>query len=222
MRTLFRGGARKHRGAEHQGLRAAIRTTRWPAVRTGSGGSIVGLRRDPTSPTLRTMQSPFRQPRLRVALAFGMDVVAWSPHLTPARADAAGVRLAASKPALLEQADIVSIHLVLSERTRGLVTAKEVALMKPTAFLINTSRGPVVEEAALLSALGQRRIAGAGLDVFDLEPLPGNHPLRRLENVVLTPHLGYVTQENYRIYYAQMVEDIQAWIAGKPVRELKK
>ncbi len=156
-----------------------------------------------------------------IGKAFGMKPIAWSQNLTADKARVGGAALVA-KEDLFRHSDFLSIHVQLSDRTRGLVTARELALMKPSAFLINTSRGPIVEEAALLSALGQRRIAGAGLDVFDLEPLPGNHPLRRLENVVLTPHLGYVTQENYRIYYAQMVEDIQAWIAGKPVRELKK
>ena len=118
--------------------------------------------------------------------------------------------------------DFLSIHLQLSPRTRGLVTAKDLALMKPTAFLINTSRGPIVDEPSLMAALGSRRIAGAGLDTFDVEPLPVSHPLRKLDNVVLTPHLGYVSQEGYRIYYTQMVDDIRQWLAGSPVRVLKK
>ena len=111
---------------------------------------------------------------------------------------------------------------MLSPRSRGLVDGGDLALMKPTAFLINTSRGPIIEEAALLSALGQRRIAGAGLDTFDIEPLPVDHPLRKLDNVVLTPHLGYVSQENYKVYYPDMVENIQAWMAGSPKRVIKK
>src|ERR1041385_1507128 len=126
------------------------------------------------------------------------------------------------KEELFRQSDFLSIHLVLSDRSRGLVSAKDLALMKPTAFLINTSRGPIVNEPALLSVLGQRKIAGAGLDTFDIEPLPLNHPLRKLDNVVLTPHLGYVSQENYKVYYPDMVENIKAWLAGKSVRVIKK
>ena len=108
----------------------------------------------------------------------------------------------------------------LSERTRGLIGARELGLMKPTAFLINTSRGPIVEEAALLAALREKRIAGAGLDVFDIEPLPIDHPFRTLDNVVLTPHLGYVTEQNYRTFFAGIVDDIRAFLDGKPVRVL--
>jgi len=156
-----------------------------------------------------------------IGKAIGMNLIAWSQNLTPEKAKAGGATLV-SKEDLFRQSDFISIHLVLSPRSRGLVTATDLALMKPTAFLINTSRGPIVEEAALLSALGQRKFAGAGLDTFDVEPLPLNHPLRRLDNVVLTPHLGYVSQEGYKVYYTQMVEDIKAWIAGSPVRVLKK
>ncbi len=155
-----------------------------------------------------------------IAKAIGMPLIAWSQNLTQEKCDAVGATLV-SKEDLFRQSDFLSIHLVLSPRSRGLVTAAELALMKPTAFLINTSRGPIVDEKALLETLRARRIAGAGLDVFDVEPLPLDHPLRRLDNAVLTPHLGYVTQENYRVYYAQMVEDIEAWLAGKPMREIK-
>ena len=156
-----------------------------------------------------------------IGKAIGMNLIAWSQNLTPEKAKAGGATLV-SKEDLFRQSDFISIHLVLSPRSRGLDTATDLALLKPTAFLINTSRGPIVEEAALLSALGQRKFAGAGLDTFDVEPLPLNHPLRRLDNVVLTPHLGYVSQEGYKVYYTQMVEDIKAWIAGSPVRVLKK
>ena len=156
-----------------------------------------------------------------IGKAIGMKLIAWSQNLTAEKAKEGGATLV-SKEDLFRQSDFLSIHLVLSPRSRGLVTATDLALMKPTAFLINTSRGPIIEEAALLSALGQRKFAGAGLDTFDVEPLPVSHPLRRLENVVLTPHLGYVSQEGYKIYYTQMVEDIKAWIAGSPVRVLKK
>ena len=156
-----------------------------------------------------------------IGKAIGMNLIAWSQNLTEDKAKAGGAKLV-SKEELFRQSDFLSIHLVLSDRSRGLVSAKDLALMKPTAFLINTSRGPIVNEPALLSVLGQRKIAGAGLDTFDIEPLPLNHPLRKLDNVVLTPHLGYVSQENYRVYYPDMVENIKAWIAGSPVRVMKK
>jgi phosphoglycerate dehydrogenase-like enzyme len=153
----------------------------------------------------------------QIAKAFGMKVVAWSQNLTPEKCREAGVDYA-SKEDLLRQSDFVTIHLILSPRTRGLIGAKDIGLMKPTAYLINTSRGPIIDEAALLAALREKRIAGAGLDVFDIEPLPLDHPLRGLDNVVLTPHLGYVSVQNYRAYFAGVVEDIRGWIDGKPVR----
>jgi D-3-phosphoglycerate dehydrogenase len=152
-----------------------------------------------------------------IAKAFGMKPIAWSQNLTPEKCREAGVAYAA-KEDLFRQADIITIHLQLSPRTRGLVGAKELGLMKPTAYLVSTSRGPIVEEAALLSALRDKRLAGAGLDVFDVEPLPLDHPLRKLDNVVLTPHLGYVSEQNYRAYFTGMVDDIRAWLDGKPVR----
>jgi len=154
-----------------------------------------------------------------IAKAFGMKVVAWSQNLTEEKCRALGVDYA-SKEDLLRQADFITIHVVLSPRTRGLMGAKDLSLMKPTAYLINTSRGPIVEEAALVAALTEKRIAGAGLDVFDVEPLPLDHPLRRLDNVVITPHLGYVSVQNYRAYFAGVVEDIRAWLDGKPVRAM--
>jgi phosphoglycerate dehydrogenase-like enzyme len=154
----------------------------------------------------------------KVCKALGMKVVAWSQNLTAERCQEAGVEFAGSKEALLQQADVVSIHVVSSARTRGLIGAKEFALMKPTAYLINTARGPIVDEAALVEALRNRTIAGAGLDVFDIEPLPVDHPLRKLDNVVLSPHLGYVTQENFRVSYGGVVEDIRAFLDGKPIR----
>lgn len=154
-----------------------------------------------------------------VGKAFGMSVLAWSQNLTAERAAQAGATLV-SKDALLSDADIVTIHLVLSDRTRGLLGTREFGLMKPTAYLINTSRGPIVEEAALVQALQRRVIAGAGLDVFDEEPLPLDHPLRHLDNTVITPHLGYVTAETYRIFYGHAVENIQAFLRGQPVRTL--
>jgi phosphoglycerate dehydrogenase-like enzyme len=153
----------------------------------------------------------------RIAQAFGMKVIAWSQNLTPEKCQEAGVAYA-GKEDLFRQADIVTIHLVLSQRTRGLVGAKELALMKPSAYIINTSRGPIIEETALLAALRGKKIAGAGLDVFDVEPLPPDHPLRKMDNVVLTPHLGYVATQNYRAYFAGVVDDIRAFLDGKPVR----
>ncbi len=155
----------------------------------------------------------------RYGLAFGMDVAAWSPHLTAARAEAAGARLVA-KEQLFASSDVVSIHLVLAPATRGLVGEAELRSMRPTAYLINTSRGPIVEEAALLRALHEGWIAGAGLDVFDVEPLPPDHPWRRAPRCILTPHLGYVTDAAYRTYFADALEDIQAYTAGAPLRVL--
>ena len=155
----------------------------------------------------------------RVGLAFDMRVVAWSQNLTAEKAAEHGVTRV-DKETLFRESDFLTIHLVLSDRTRGLVGAPELALMKPTAFLVNTSRGPIVDEAALIEALGAERIAGAGLDVYDTEPLPPDHPLRALPNTVLTGHTGYVMLENYALSYSQAVEDIQAWLAGEPVRVL--
>ena len=156
----------------------------------------------------------------QIAKAFGMTVIAWSQNLTPEKCQAAGVAYA-DKDELFRQSDFATIHLVLSPRSRGLVGVKELGLMKPSAYLINTSRGPIVDEAALLSALREKRIAGAGLDVFDIEPLPSDHELRRLDNVVLTPHLGYVTTQNYRVYFEGVVGDIRGFLDGKPVRVLE-
>jgi phosphoglycerate dehydrogenase-like enzyme len=151
-----------------------------------------------------------------VGKAFGMSVIAWSQNLTSELAAAAGAKLVA-KEALFAEADVVTIHLVLSDRTRGLVGARELGRMKPTAYLVNTSRGPIVDSKALIETLRARRIAGAALDVYDQEPLPADHPLRKLDNVVLTPHLGYVLAENYRLLYPQAVENIRAFMLGKPV-----
>lgn len=151
------------------------------------------------------------------AKVFDMQVIAWSQNLTDEAAAAAGARRV-EKAELFAQSDVVSIHVVLSERTRGLVGAGELALMKPHAYLINTSRGPIVDEAALIAALSSGQIAGAGLDVFDLEPLPADHRLRRLPNVTLSPHLGYVTREMLAAFYADTVDAVAAWLDGAPVR----
>lgn len=150
---------------------------------------------------------------------FGMRVIAWSENLTAERAEQAGVTYV-SKQALFEQSDVLSVHLVLSERSRGLVDAQALAWMKPTAMLVNTARGPIVDEAALIKALQKQQIAGAALDVFEYEPLPAMHPFRTLENVLATPHVGYVSRQNYEQFFSQMIEDIQAWSAGSPVRLL--
>lgn len=154
-----------------------------------------------------------------IAASFGMDVVAWSQNLSDDRAREAGVRRV-TKETLFASADVVTIHLALSPRTRGLVGGRELEMMKRSAFLVNTSRGPIVDEKALIAALSERRIAGAGLDVFEDEPLPGDHPFRTLPNVVATPHIGYVTQDCYAIFYHDIVEDILAFMAGAPIREV--
>jgi phosphoglycerate dehydrogenase-like enzyme len=153
----------------------------------------------------------------RVGRAFQMEVIAWSQNLTAEHAASLGATRV-EKEELFESADFITIHLILSKRTRGLVTAHELSLMKPTAYLINTSRGPIVDESALIETLAHRKIAGAALDVYDEEPLPADHPLRKLDNVVLTPHLGYVTVENYRKCYGDAVENIRAFLAGHPTR----
>lgn len=149
-----------------------------------------------------------------------MQVSVWSQNLTKQRADEFGVELAASKEELLESSDFISIHLKLSDRTRGLLGASELALLKPTAYLINTSRAAIVDQDALLAALHQGQIAGAGLDVFDIEALPADHATRTAPRLLATPHLGYVSQANYATYYSHAVEDIRAFLAGQPVRRL--
>ncbi len=153
----------------------------------------------------------------KVGKAFGMEVIAWSQNLTEERCDAVGARLV-SKDELFSQADVLTIHLVLSDRSRGLVGARELSLMKPTSYLVNTSRGPIVDEAALIDALRSRRIAGAAIDVFEVEPLPADHPFRSLENTLITPHLGYVTSGTYDLFYGHAVEDILGFLQGNPVR----
>lgn len=151
------------------------------------------------------------------ARVFGMEVIAWSQNLTADAAAAVGVRRV-EKATLFEESDVVSIHVVLSERTRGLVGERELALMKPHAYLLNTSRGPIVDEVAMIAALSAGRIAGAGLDVYDVEPLPPDHPLRLLPNVTLSPHLGYVTREMLSAFYSDTVEAVAAWLDGTPIR----
>ncbi|KAJ6621635.1 D-isomer specific 2-hydroxyacid dehydrogenase [Mycena sp. CBHHK59/15] len=155
-----------------------------------------------------------------IAKAFNMKVIGWSPNLTPERAADAGVEFIATKVELLQQSDIVSLHIVLSERTRHIINAADLALMRPTAYLINTSRGPLVDEDALLEVLKAKGIAGGGFDVFDKEPLPLEHPLRGLENVTLSPHNGYVNDVSYKEFWEQTVENIAAFLDGEPIRVL--
>ena len=152
-----------------------------------------------------------------IGRAFGMEVLAWSQNLTPERAAEIGGTLV-TKHELLARSDFLTIHLILSDRTRGLIGAAELALMKPSAYLVNTSRGPIVDEAALTAALAAGRLAGAGVDVFEVESLPADHPFRGLKNLVMTPHLGYVTRETYEVFYNDALEDARAWNAGAPIR----
>ncbi len=148
----------------------------------------------------------------RVGKAFGMDVIAWSANLTPEAAEKAGA-IYVSKDELFSRADVLTVHLVLSERSRGLIGADELALMKPTALLVNTSRGPIIDETALVDAVRSQRIAGAGLDVFDTEPLPTEHPLRSLDTVLATPHIGYVADRVYRTFYGETADNVARWLS---------
>jgi len=157
----------------------------------------------------------------RVGSAFGMNIIAWSTNLTADRASECDAKLV-DKAVLFEQSDIVSIHVRLSDRTHGLVGQEELGLMKSTAYLINISRGPIVDEASLVQALKSNAIAGAGLDTFDIEPLPSEHPLLKLNNTVLTPHIGYVTKEGYSAFYKGVVENIRGFLAGEPIRVINK
>ncbi len=183
-----------------------------------SGGWQVAVGGDLKGRTLGIMGlGKIGQAIARVGLAFEMDVLAWSQNLTAETAEAAGVRRV-DKPTLLRESDYLTLHLVLSQRSRGIVGAAELAQMKPTAWLVNTSRGPLVDEAALLDVLERRAIAGAALDVFDVEPLPAGHRLRSLQNVVASPHVGFVTTETYAIFFTDTVENLLAWMDGAPIR----
>ncbi len=185
-------------------------------VRAGGWQAAVG--RELTGATLGLLGlGRIGQRVARYARAFDMDVVAWSQNLTEERASAGGATLV-TRQELFRRADIVSIHLQLSARTTGLVAARELALLGPRGYLVNTSRGPIVDEAALIAALRGNVIAGAGLDVFAVEPLPAGHPLRSMPNTVITPHIGYVTAPGYEIFYRDIVEDIAAWLDGSPIR----
>ena len=185
-----------------------------------AGGWQVGLGGDLHGKTLGILGlGSIGQKVAQFAQVFGMRVLAWSENLTPERAVQAGATWV-SKRELFEQADILTIHLVLSDRSRGLVDAEALSWMKPTARLVNTARGPIVDEQALVQALTTGRLEGAALDVFAEEPLPVDHPFRHLPNVLATPHVGYVSEQNYRQFYQQMIEDVQAWAKGAPIRVL--
>lgn len=196
--------AARHIPAEHASMR--------------SGGWQVGLGTDLEGGTLGLLGLGKTGARVAaIGRAFGMRVLAWSQNLTPEAARAAGATLV-DKTTLLQTADWLSIHLVLSERTNGIIGAPELALMKSDAWLVNTSRGPLVDEPALIAALTQRAIAGAALDVFETEPLPSDHPLRTLDNVLTTPHIGFVTRGTYKVFYEETVENVLAWMHGSPLR----
>jgi phosphoglycerate dehydrogenase-like enzyme len=156
----------------------------------------------------------------RVGAAFGMEIIAWSQNLTDERAAEVGA-VRVERDELFARADVLTIHLVLSDRTRGLVGARELDLMKPSAILVNTSRGPIVDEMALADALARKRIRAAGVDAYAVEPLPADHPFRRLDNIVCTPHLGYVSEDGYRVFFGDIVEDIAAYLDGSPVRTIQ-
>ena len=186
------------------------------AIRSGGWGA--GLPRGLTGKTLGLLGlGTLGSGVARVGLALDMEVMAWSQNLTQARCEEIGAQLV-TKNELFRNSDVLSIHVILSDRTRGLVGDAEIAQMKPSACLINTSRGPIVDEAALIEALEKGRIAGAGLDVFDVEPLPSDHPFRRMPNVQLTSHIGGRTYENFAARYADCLEDVLAWLDGRPVR----
>lgn len=201
-------------------IMASIRNLLGEANSLRAGGWQVGLGGDLHGKTLGILGlGSIGQKVAQFAQVFGMHVIAWSENLTPERAAQAGVTWV-SKQQLFEQADILTVHLVLSDRSRGLVDAQALGWMKPGARLVNTARGPIVDEQALVQALESGRLAGAALDVFADEPLPLDHPFRRLPNVLATPHVGYVSEQNYRQFYGQMIEDIQAWASGAPIRVL--
>jgi phosphoglycerate dehydrogenase-like enzyme len=193
----------RHIPEEHDNVRRGLWQTTVGRVLRGKQLGILGLGR-------------LGAAMLPIARAFGMDVTAWSPNLTMQRATAASV-LYVPRETLFADSDVVTIHMVLSDKTRGLVTAADLRRMRPSALLINTSRGPLVDEAALLTALHEKWIAGAGLDVFDREPLPADHPLRQAPNVLLTPHLGFVTEGTYRQFFADTIEIIAAWESRAPL-----
>jgi phosphoglycerate dehydrogenase-like enzyme len=200
-------GAARRIAEDHRAMREGLWQTRIGNRLAGKTLGILGLGRLGSAVA-------------RVGLAFEMKVIAWSPNLTAERAAAVGVERV-DKEALLRQSDVLSVHMVLSPRSRGLVGRNDIALMKRTAILVNTSRGPIVDAYAVIEALEAGRLGYAAFDVYDREPLPADHPLRRAPNVLLTPHIGYVTEENYRSSYPQIVENIVAFLDGHPVRVIQ-
>ncbi|MGA7262222.1 MAG: D-2-hydroxyacid dehydrogenase family protein [Stellaceae bacterium] len=200
-------GAARRIAEDHRSMREGLWQTRIGNRLEGKTLGILGLGRLGSAVA-------------RVGLAFDMKVIAWSPNLTAERAAAVGVERV-DKETLLRQSDVLSVHMVLSPRSRGLVGRHDIALMKTTAILVNTSRGPIVEAYAVIEALEAGRLGYAAFDVYDREPLPADHPLRRTPNVLLTPHIGYVTEENYSSSYPQIVENIVAFLDGHPVRVIQ-
>jgi phosphoglycerate dehydrogenase-like enzyme len=199
---------------------AVTRNIHAEAASVRAGGWQVGLGVDLNGKTLGVLGlGNIGQAVARFGTAFGMRTIAWSQNLTAEKAASHGVEYV-GKDELFRQADVLTIHLKLGDRTRDLVGESELELMKPSAYLVNTSRGPIVTETALIDALRSQRIAGAALDVFDEEPLPPAHPFRFLPNVLATPHIGYVTQDTYRTAYPQIIEAVRAWLAGAPIRKL--
>ncbi|MGU9990366.1 D-2-hydroxyacid dehydrogenase family protein [Bordetella avium] len=196
----------KHLPQEDAAMRRGMWQTGMPVPLAGKRLGVLGL-------------GKLGQAVARVGSAFGMDVVAWSPNLTHERAAAAGLRRV-DKETLFSTSDAISIHLILSETTRHIVDDAALAAMKPTAYLVNTSRAGLVDQAALMDALEKRRIAGAGLDVYPVEPLPPTDPVRDLDNLILTPHLGYVTQSNFEAFYRNAVKAVRAWLDGAPIQRL--
>ncbi|MBB3113925.1 phosphoglycerate dehydrogenase-like enzyme [Paenibacillus phyllosphaerae] len=189
------------------------------AIRSGGWQSTVGA--DLYGKTLGVLGLGNQGSRIaKFGQAFGMNVIAWSQNLTQERADEVGATLAASKEELLENSDFVSIHLVLSDRTRGLIRADELRRMRTSAYLVNTSRAPIVDQSALAEALRSGWIAGAAVDVFEVEPLPKDSVFRTLPNLLTTPHIGYVSQANYEAFYTDAVADIEAYLSGNPIRKL--
>jgi phosphoglycerate dehydrogenase-like enzyme len=185
-----------------------------------AGGWRAGIGRDLHGATLGVIGLGYYGSEVaRIAQAFGMEVIAWSENLTRERCHQVGARLV-DQTELLDASDFVTVHLRLSDRTRGLIGTAELARMKRSAYLINTSRGPIVEEKALVRALEDGQIAGAGLDVFDQEPLPAEHPLRKLRTVTLTPHVGYVTERSYRVFFEDVIDNIRCYLDGRPGRPL--
>jgi phosphoglycerate dehydrogenase-like enzyme len=201
-------------------LIALFRGLRTETVSVARGDWQVGVGRELRGSTLGVLGlGTIGRQVAGYATAFGMRVLAWSQHLTPERAAAVGAEYV-SKAELFERSDAVTVHLTLSARTTGLVGAAELALLGPRGYLINTSRGPIVDEPALVAALAEGTVAGAALDTFDVEPLPPDSPLRAMPNLVVTPHIGYVSEQSYAVYFREVVEDISGWLTGRPVRVL--